>query len=473
MNLEELVYIRHEVLLTAVTVLILTAGSVRKIFNAYTLSITATGLFMVLTWIGFLRAGDGIAFGGMLLSSPLPLIMKNILNVAVLIILFFSFKHNSRQQDLRDSRDFYFLIFISLAGMYLMISAGHFLVFYLGIELALLPVTALVKILKNKNDLPAPSGSMIHASLFSSLIILFGISITYGVCGTLYFSKLITINMNNTLQVLAFFAIFGGILIKILILPYYLIREGMEERHPSGLLSLSAIIISVSGVFILLILLFSIFPSVSLLWQKTIFYLTIAGLTAGNIITLRQKKTSRFLAWSSLVQTGYILTGIIGASPLAMTSIISSSAAYIFSAMGLYVMVMIVKGATGSDEIADFRGLYHSNRGLGLSMTIALLSLAAIPPFAGFFGRFFVFASAAEKGFYFFLLVISANTLLTLFYYLNIIRIIFTEDNTRHLKTIKSPLSTRLALIICIAGILLAGIAGILFDKLNGFSFGV
>lgn len=473
MNLEELIYMRHEVLLAAVMILTLTAGSNRKMFSAFTLSITATGLFLVVAAMGFLTVKDGIAFGGMFLASPLPIIMKNILNVAILIILLKTFGWLSRQKDTRDARDFYVLIFLSLLGIYLMLSAGHFLVLYLGIELAALPVSAMVKIQKGKRDLPASTDGMIRTSLFSSLLILSGISITYGICGTLYFSELITINMNNTLQVLALFLMFGGILIKIFIVPYYLIIGGMGGRDPSGLTSLQAIVTSVSSIFILLIILFSIFPSVSILWQKTIFFLTLGGITAGNIITLRQKKTSRFLAWSTLVQTAYILTGIIGISPLGMASIIYSSAAFIFSAMGLFVTVLLVTEATGRDEISDFRGLYHSNRSLALAITVALLSLAAIPPFAGFFGRFFVFAAAAEKGFYFFLLVISANTLLTLYYYIDLIRIIFSASPDRPLKKIKSDFAGSLALIICIAGILLAGFAGGLFDRLHDLSFGV
>lgn len=473
MNFYDLIYIRHEVLLTVAIALVMIAGSYRKYFSAKSLTLTFTGLFLLVTGMGFLPLPDGTLFGGMFITSYLPGIMKNILNTATLIVLLQSFSWFSKTQNPGKIRNYFVLIFASLLGIYLMLSAGHFIILYLGLELASLPLAVAAAYADNEKTSSGAGIRILMVSVFSSALILFGISMTYGICGTLYFSELISINMNNTLQVFAFFFILAGILVKISVAPFNLLSRGIFERAPAGIALFIIVVSTSSAIFILLILLYSIFPSISLIWQKSIFVLSIVGITTGNILALKQKNIRSFIVWSSSVQAGYIILGLIGISPLAMASVIYYTLACLFSTLVFVIIVSAVTGENDRANINDLRGLYHSNPGLGIAMILALLSLAGIPPLAGFFGRFFVFAAAAGKGFYFLLLITTANTLITLYYYLTFIRTIFSSGDDGTVPAVKTDLAVRLALVLSVAVILFGGLAGSLFDKLNDMSFGI
>jgi NADH-quinone oxidoreductase subunit N len=284
---------------------------------------------------------------------------------------------------------------------------------------------------------------------------------------------LILVNKNNTLQVLAFFFIFAGFLVKIAVVPFNLWSARYSQNESSVSTSSLPVISAVSSIFIFLVILYSIFNTIPLVWQKSVFIVSVVLISAGNIVALLQKDINRFIAWSSSVQVFYIIAGIIARSQLAMTSVIFYTVCFGVSTLALIGVVGTVTESTGRSPVSSFRGLYRSNPGLGLAMTLALLSLAGIPPLAGFFGRFMVFTASAEKGFFFLLLIISANTLVSFYYYLRLVRTIFQDESGYSVPVIRNGFPFRLALTICIALIILAGFSGSLFDMLRDMSFGV
>jgi NADH-quinone oxidoreductase subunit N len=156
-----------------------------------------------------------------------------------------------------------------------------------------------------------------------------------------------------------------------------------------------------------------------------------------------------------------------------MASVIYYILVYIFSNLGAFGVVTAISNATGKENIDDYNGLYHTNPKLSLIMTLALFSLAGIPPVAGFFGKFFLFTAAAQKGFYLLVLLAVLNTIISLFYYLLVVKAMFINKSDNPIAKFKSDFPTKFALGICVAGIVVTGFASIIFEAIKNLSFGV
>lgn len=208
-------------------------------------------------------------------------------------------------------------------------------------------------------------------------------------------------------------------------------------------------------------------------WQKTIYVTAVLTMTIGNLFAIRQQNLKRFLAFSSISQAGYLLLGFIGGNQLGMASVIYYVLVYIFSNLGAFGVVAAISNATGKENIDDYNGLYLTNPGLSLVMTLALFSLAGIPPVAGFFGKFFLFTAAAEKGFYWLVLIAVLNTIISLYYYLLIVKAMFINKSESPIEKFRSDIPTRFALAVCIAGIVITGFASVIFEAIRNLSFGV
>ena len=193
----------------------------------------------------------------------------------------------------------------------------------------------------------------------------------------------------------------------------------------------------------------------------------------GNLFAIRQQNLKRFLAFSSIAQAGFILLGIIGQSQYGMATVIYFVLVYIFSNLGAFGVVSIISNRTGFETINDYDGLYRTNPRLAMMMMLSLFSLAGIPPVAGFFGKFFLFAAAANRGLYILVLIAIVNTIISLYYYLLVIKAMFLNRSDRPIPRIKSDFYTSLGLILCLAGIFAIGIFSTVFEVINGLSFGL
>jgi NADH-quinone oxidoreductase subunit N len=260
---------------------------------------------------------------------------------------------------------------------------------------------------------------------------------------------------------------------KISIVPFHLWTADVYEGSPVSITSYLSVVSKGASVFILMIILFTVFPVIMATWQKTIFVTAVLTMTIGNLFAIRQQNLKRFLAFSSISQAGYILLGLIGGNELGMASVIYYVLVYVFSNLGAFGVVAAVSNMSGKENIDDYNGLYQTNPKLSLIMTLALFSLAGIPPVAGFFGKFFLFTAAAEKGFYLLVFIGVLNTIISLYYYLLIVKAMFISKNEFPVATFKSDASTRIALGLCVAGIVVTGFASVIFEFIRNLSFGV
>lgn len=473
MSLGTFLIMRHELLLIAAALMVLIAEIFRNPEKKGSISLFSIIIFGVITIIGFIPSPEGPLFGGMYVSSGTRLLMKNILNIGALLVFIQSVTWLRKEENSEKISEYFLLLISTLVGMDFMISAGHFLIFYIGIELATIPIAALAAYDRYNNKSAEAGIKLILSSALSSGVLLYGLSMIYGTTGTLYFSEVASLFGNSSLQILGFIFFFAGMAFKISIVPFHLWTADVYEGSPVNITSYLSVISKGAAVFILMIILFKVFPVIVATWQKTIFVTSILTMTIGNLFAIRQHNLKRFLAFSSISQAGYIFLGLVGGNQLGMASVMYYILVYIFSNLGAFGVVAAISNATGKENIDDYNGLYHTNPKLSLIMTLALFSLAGIPPVAGFFGKFFLFTAAAQKGFYLLVLIAVLNTIISLFYYLHVVKAMFINKNETPISTFKSDFPTRFALGICVAGIVVTGFASVIFEMIRNLSFGV
>ena len=473
MSLGTFLIMRHELLLIAAALTVLIAEIFWNPNKKGSISLFSIIIFGVITIVGFIPSPEGPIFGGMYVSSGTRLLMKNILNIGALLVFIQSVTWLNKEENSEKISEYFLLLISTLIGMDFMISAGHFLIFYIGIELATIPIAALAAFDRYNNKSAEAGIKLILSSALSSGVLLYGLSMIYGTTGTLYFNEVATLFGNASLQILGFIFFFAGMAFKISIVPFHLWTADVYEGSPVNITSYLSVISKGAAVFILMIILFKVFPVIASTWQKTLFVTSILTMTIGNLFAIRQQNLKRFLAFSSISQAGYILLGLIGGNQLGMASVMYYILVYIFSNLGAFGVVAAISNATGKENIDDYNGLYHTNPNLSLIMTLALFSLAGIPPVAGFFGKFFLFTAAAQKGFYLLVLIAVLNTIISLFYYLLVVKAMFINKNESPISSFKSDFPTRFALGICVAGIVVTGFASVIFEAIRNLSFGV
>ncbi len=464
---------RHELLLIVAALLVLMAEIFGNPDKKKGISLFSIIIFGIITIAGFLPSQTGTIFGGMYISTGTTLLMKNILNIGAFLVFVQSVTWLNKQENSEKISEYFILLISTLIGMNFMISSGHFLMFYIGIELATIPIAALAAFDRYKNKSAEAGIKLILSSALSSGILLYGLSMIYGTTGTFYFSEVASLFVNNNLQILGFIFFFAGMAFKISIVPFHLWTADVYEGSPINITSYLSVISKGAAVFILMILLYTVFPVIMATWQKTIYVTAILTMTIGNLFAIRQQNIKRFLAFSSISQAGYILLGFIGGNQLGMASVIYYVLVYIFSNLGAFGVAIAISNETGKENIDEYNGLYKTNPGLSLIMTLALFSLAGIPPVAGFFGKFFLFTAAAEKGYYLLVLIAVLNTIISLYYYLLVVKAMFINKSENPIEKFRTDFPTRFALGICVAGMVVTGFASILFEMIRNLSFGV
>ncbi|MBN1200160.1 MAG: NADH-quinone oxidoreductase subunit N [Bacteroidales bacterium] len=464
---------RHELLLVCITVILLLVEIALPADRKTKIILPAIILFGLVMILGLIPGPTGTLFGGMYVTTPLTLMMKNILVMGVFIVLLQSVGWLKMAENHEKISEYFILLFSTLIGMEYMLSAGDFLMFYLGLELATIPLTALAAFERFKERSAEAGVKMIFISALSSGILLYGISMIYGTTGTLYFGEVLAGIDGSPLQILAFIFFLSGMAFKISLVPFHLWTADVYEGAPVNITSYLSVISKGAAVMVLTILLYTVFAKITAMWQDVLYILAILTMTIGNLFAMRQQNLKRFLAFSSIAQAGFILLGIIGASQLGMTTVIFFVLIYIFSNLGAFGVVSVIANRTGKERIDEYDGLYRTNPLLSLTMMLALFSLAGIPPVAGFFGKFFLFAAAAKEGLYILVLIAVLNTIISLYYYLLVVKAMFLNRSDQPIAYFRSDGYARLGLALCIAGIVIIGLVSPVYEMINRLAFGI
>jgi NADH-quinone oxidoreductase subunit N len=414
--------------------------------------------------------GTGELFNGMFRTNPTIAFEKNILNLGTLII---SMQASVWLRNHRHMLEFYMLMLSTLIGMFFMISSGNLLMFYLGLELSTIPLAALCNFDLEKRQSSEAAMKMIMSSAFSSGILLFGISLMYGTTGTLSFSELPQHLDGSALQLFAFILLFTGFAFKMSAVPFHLWTADVYEGSPVAVTSYLSVISKGAIIFVFVSVLYTVFKSLGAMWYNVLYLASVLTMIVGNLFAIRQNNLKRFLAFSSIAQVGFILIGISGSSQTGMASVIYFILIYVFSNLGAFGVIGLVSALSGKENIDDYKGFYKTNPFLSWVLTISLFSLAGIPPTAGFFGKLFLLTAGAGKGNYVLITIAALNMIVSLYYYLRVVKAIFMEKNDQPVEKLSISLNSKVALLICVAGIVAIGFVSHIYDHIYFLSNGL
>jgi NADH-quinone oxidoreductase subunit N len=314
---------------------------------------------------------------------------------------------------------------------------------------------------------------LILSSAFASGILLMGISFLYGTSGTLSFDILTAHLTNNPLQIFALILFIAGFAFKISAVPFHLWTADVYEGAPVAVTSFLSVVSKAAVLFTLVAILYKVLQPMSTLWYEVIIVLSFATILIGNLFAIRQDNFKRFLAFSSIAQVGFILIGISGSSQTGSASLIYFLLIYVFSNLAAFGVVSLVSALTGKENISDYKGFYKTNPLLSWILTIALFSLAGVPPTAGFFGKLFLMMAGAAKGNYWLIGFAALNMVVSFYYYLRVVRAIFMEENEQPISTLSIPRITQFAFVICVAGVVLTGLWNVIYDYIYSLSIGL
>lgn len=428
-------------------------------------------LFGGATIYGCFCSCTGTAFGGMYETSSVISCVKSILNIGTFIVFLQAVKWIDSEEASVRRGEFFELMLVTLFGMYLMISARHFLLFIIGLESASLPLAAMVAFNKNRYESHEAAIKYIFTAVFSSAVLMMGLSFVYALSGgSLYFQDIamnVMAGEGSALLIVAIAFVIAGFGFKLSLVPFHMWTADVYQGAPTSVTSYLSVISKGSAAFAFLIVLCQVFGSVySDIWEWMMYALIILTITIGNLFAIRQRNMKRFMAFSSVSQAGYIMLGIVAANTLGMASMIFYILVYVFSNLGVFGVIQAIENKTGMVGMDDYKGLHKTNPWLAFAMTLAVFSLAGIPPFAGFFSKILIFTGALESGsvaLYVLVLIALINTIISLYYYLLVVKAMWISPDDPKVGAFKSAGTERVALIVCSLGIVLLGLLSCIY----------
>jgi NADH-quinone oxidoreductase subunit N len=429
-----------------------------------------------LTWfmlmsVGFaifsvMRQEDTItAFGGMYVATQAVNVMKMILTFGTFIVVMMADSWVATRQ--RIAGEFYMLILSTLLGMFVMMSSGNFLLFFLGLEMASVPMACMVAFDKWKQNSAEGAAKYILTATFSSGVMLYGISFIYAAAGTLYFDDVAATITASPLAIMGLVFFFSGLGFKISLVPFHFWTADTYEGAPTPVTGYLSVISKGAAALTLCIILMKVFQPLVYYWEYLLYIVIVLSITVANLFAIRQSELKRFMAFSSISQAGYIMLAVVGNSQMGVAALTYYVLVYVAANMAVFTVINVVERQSGRTDMAAYNGFYQTNPKLSFLMTLALFSLAGIPPFAGMFSKFFVFMAAAEQGSaaaYFVVFIALVNTVVSLYYYLLIVKAMYITKTDSPMSTFKSDECTKIALGICTAGVALFGVCSCVYE---------
>ena len=407
-------------------------------------------------------------FGGLYVTSHAVNIMKTILAAGTLIVFIQSRQWLSREDTRCYEGEFYMLTISTLLGMFMMMSSGSFLMFFLGLEMASVPLACLVAMDKYRSNSAEGAAKFILTATFSSGVMLYGISFIYGSVGTLYFEDVVEKLTVTPMNIMGLVFFFTGLGFKISLVPFHFWTADTYQGAPTTVTGYLSVISKGAAAFTLMTILMKVFAPMTVYWEYLLYIVIVLSITVANLFAIRQSELKRFMAFSSISQAGYIMLAVVGNSSMGVAALIYYVLIYIVANMSVFSIISVIEQNNhGNTQMDAYNGLYTTNPKLSLLMTLALFSLGGIPPFAGMFSKFFVFMAAAQQGStwaYAVLFLALINTVISLYYYLLIVKAMYINKNENPLPAFKSDFNTKLALAICTFGILLFGIGSFFYE---------
>jgi len=387
--------------------------------------------------------GYGQGFTTMFFNDPMSLFFKIIFLGAAFMAIASSFGITS-QKIVNHRGEYFGLILLSTVGMMFLSSSNELLSLYIGLELTTIPLFVLAAFFKD-DKLSVEAGiKYFVVGAFSSALLLYGISFLYGLSGTTDLVQLkinlaithLTFRNIGLILVLSIVLLLAGIGFKLALPPFHQWTPDVYEGSPTPIAAFLSVgskaagLVAFAKIFLNGLSAFYGPEMAPNDWGKLTGLLACLAMIVGNVLAIRQSNIKRMLAYSSIAQVGYIMIGMVAMSALGLASVGFYIFAYLFANMGAFGIVAFFEDKTGSCQIASYSGLSKTSPTLAVSLSVFLLSLAGIPPLAGFLAKYYVFASAIDVAssdpsyswMYWLVGVGVVTAVFSLYYYANVIK---------------------------------------------------
>lgn len=423
----------------------------------------AAAVGLILLWSFKLDASTAqYAFNDSYVLDALALYFKRFFLLATVIVLLMSVDFADRIKA--GIGEFYSLTLFALAGMMFASSANDFTMLFVSIELITVTFYVLTSFLRNKlSSLEAGIKYLILGALSSALMV-YGIALVFGTTGTMKFGELAAKAAalpQQKLLIVGVILVISGLAFKIAAFPMHLWAPDVYQGSPAPATAFLAVGSKAAGFVLLLRFLFGALPHELLVsWAKLLMGIAAITILYGNLCAIPQRNLKRLLGYSSISNAGYLLLGVAALSQAGSTAVLYYLSGYLFTVLAAFVVISIVMRHVDGDDISALAGLHQRSPLLAATLTLAMVSLAGIPPLAGFFGKFLLLKSVLEQGssYYWLIGVTLVGVVISIYYYFGVVRAIYWSGSSGGAPTLTVGKPLQFALYACVAGMLYLGL---------------
>jgi len=429
------------------------------------LGYAAIAVLSVLLITNLDHCATGTAFNGMFVQDGLALYFKRFFIVAAILVLFMSVEFSDRIAA--GISEYYSLIVFALAGMLYAASANNFAMLFVSIELITVTFYVLTSFQRNRLvSLEAGVKYLILGAL-SSAFMVYGIALVWGTTGKLNFSELALVAgqfAGNKIFLLGVLLVLVGLGFKIAAFPFQIWAPDVYQGAPTPTTAFLAVGSKAAGIVLLLRVLFSAVPDITAHWANLLIIISGITILYGNLCALPQQNLKRLLGYSSIAHAGYLLLGVAALSASGQAAVLYYLGGYLFTVLGAFTVICLVMRHLENEDISALAGLNQRSPALAVTLTLAMVSLAGIPPLAGFFGKFLLLKAVIEQGathpgYYCLAFTALAGVVISLYYYFGVIRAIYwSKDAPANASPIVLSAPAKLTLAICIGGMFWIGL---------------
>jgi NADH-quinone oxidoreductase subunit N len=406
----------------------------------------------------------GTAFHGAYVNDGLSLFFKRFFIVAAILVLFIASEFSDR---IVAAAEYYSLVLFALAGMLFAASSNDFTMLFVSIELITITFYVLVSFQRNKlASLEAGVKYLILGAL-SSAFMIFGIALIWGTTGKLNFTELAAVApqfADSKIFLLGVLLVLVGLGFKIAAFPFQIWAPDVYQGAPAPTTAFLAVGSKAAGFVLLLRVLFTAVPTITAQWGNLLIIISGITILYGNLCALPQKNIKRLLGYSSISHAGYLLLGVAALNASGQAAILYYLAGYLFTVLAGFLVIALVLRHLEAEDVAGLAGLNQRSPLLAATMTISMVSLAGIPPLAGFFGKFLLLKSAVEAAqhtgnhyYYYLVFVAVAGVVISLYYYFGVIKEMYWSKEAKDLSAIQLSAPAMVTAWICIGGIFWIG----------------
>ena len=424
----------------------------------------ATGIGILLIYaISSGAPADGTAFGGMFVVDAMSNFFKGFLLLAALVVLLVSIES---ADTLVGYSEYCALTIFATVGMLFAASANDFILMFVALELITVTFFILVSFSRNRlGSLEAGVKYLILGALASGFMV-FGIALIFGTANTTHFYEIAAKQADlakSPLFLVGLLLTLVGLGFKIAAFPFQMWAPDVYQGAPPPTTAFLATGSKAAGFVLLLRVAFNAVPTITAHWSHLFLGLGIASIFYGSLCAIPQRSLKRLMGYSSIANAGYLLLGVAAVSLSGSTAVLTYLGGYIFTVLAGFAVISVVVSRTNSDDVSAFASLGQRSPLLATGLTVAMVSLAGIPPLAGFFGKFLLLRAVAahiatDPLFLVALLVAGLGVVISLYYYFGVLRAMFWPRQATDLTAIVVNGPTQLAIILCVLGVFYLGI---------------